>query len=218
LVAEPEVAARLERLRQTERLRNSRNRRFMQWLNRDQQRLSAFYERNRRRFMGPLHLSLRRLSVTLDDPARASATMGRLERAHELLDSGSLTLEALAAELDGAIEDLGWLSASELSVLGAKGAAFAARLADGEASAPYRTGDRLDLLRCTGRREPQVLPYAAVLDSVREAYLAQHGQQAYREWTEAELDAVGFALFADRLAAPVGPLPEAGETAIPSSQ
>lgn len=162
-------------------------------------RLRAFYDDNRSRFSGPLRLELRRLVVPFS--RRSARHMAVLERRRGDLDAGTVTLDVLAADLGGTIEDLGWKTLAELAAIEPKMPAYIASVDAGDHSPPYRGLRGLEMLSVVDRREPEPLSYELVRARARAAYLERHGGELYAELAQALLEEVGFRLFEERLVA-----------------
>jgi parvulin-like peptidyl-prolyl isomerase len=198
LADDPEVAARLARRERRDLLRILRQRSLGRKLTAEPERLQEYYDGNRLRFSSPLRLEVRRLTVPVD-AAAADRVMARLERAAAGTASGADRLASLAAELGGEVEELGWRSLAELARLDPRWRSRAAGLGAGELSPPLSAASSLEMLEVTARREPEPLPFAAVIERVRAAYLAAHRQELYREWADGMLADAGLEIFRDRL-------------------
>ncbi len=198
LADDPEVVARLERLDRRALLRTLRQRRLQRRLSDEPERLQQYYDDNRLRFAGPLRLEVRRLTVPVT-AATADRTMARLERLSAEPGAGGERLSAVAGSLGGEVEELGWQTLGELARLNPRWASRAAGLETGQLSPPLSGPASLELLEVTGRREPEPLPFATVLERVKAAYLAAHLQEVYREWADATLGQAGLEVFRDRL-------------------
>jgi len=162
----------------------------------DPARLRTFFHDNRRRFTSPLQLRLLRLSIPLDEDA--ATRMGSLERLVPELETGQNTLEEVAAELSGDLEELGWMTLRQLRELDPKLARFAAGIPAGGHSPPYSTTAYLAMARVLERREPEPSPYERVRDQVRAAYLERHGQRLYEELRRELLGDAGFRFLEER--------------------
>jgi parvulin-like peptidyl-prolyl isomerase len=198
------VRQRFEALRDRDLLSLYRSRGVRARLDRDPERLARFYDSNKMRFARPARLELRRLAVPLD-ATTASVTMDRLEAAHRGLSDGTLTMDALAAEMGVAIEDLGWVSLPAFWHERLHAARMVIDLKRGEFSAPYRTESTLEVLEVLDRREPEARPYGEVTGEVLESYLESHQQELFRQWEQELLDEAGLLVFRDRVAELAGP-------------
>jgi len=157
----------------------------------------TYFERNQQRYAEPLRLRLSRLVVPLgSDP---SVQMGELERAKSLLDDGQTTLEELARQLGGEIEDLGWKRLSELQSDSGAMAVLAVRLEPGKHTPPYVRGSTAEVLRLEERKEPVTLPLARVEDRVAADIVAHRGQELFAAFSDRVLTEHDFEL-SDRLA------------------
>lgn len=195
---DPQVVERLAELKDRDLVLFYRRRALDQKLTREPERLQAYYESNRMRFAAPLRLKLRRLTVPLA-AGDANAAMARLEHARAELDAGTTDLEALASELGGSVEDLGWRTLKGLGPPGSQAQLLAADLEAGGHSPPFRTKSTLELLEAVERREPEPPPLASILDRVRAAYLEDHRQELYRAWLEEVLAEAELRIFQDRV-------------------
>ena len=198
LAEDPEVTRRIERLARRALLRIQRQRAVARRLTAENERLQTYYEANRLRFSSPLRLEVRHLRIPLSagDPNRA---MARLEALSQETAMETDELAAAAEVLGGTIEALGWRTLGELAQIDGRLPSLAADLGAGQRSAPYRGPASLGLLEVAGRREPEPQPLATVLEPVRQAYLADHGQELYQQWVDETLDAAKLEIFSERL-------------------
>lgn len=161
------------------------------------ERIAEHYRRHRRRYSTPLRLRLRRLRVPLR--ADANATMAALERLRVELDAGAAELDGRAATLGGEVEELGWLTLDELEACCGKAAFFAADLAAGAASPPWRGPDGLEMVQVVERRDP----VPRLLEEVREQVIADLARlqtdELTRELENRLLEEAGFRLLSQRL-------------------
>lgn len=206
-----EVIERVEQRALRALLRIQRQRAVARKLSAEPERLQDYHEANRLRFSSPLRLEVRQLRVPLaaGDPNRA---MARLEALSQGSQGEGDALGAAASELGGTTEDLGWRSLAELAQIDGRLPSLLAELEAGESSAPYRAADHIALIEVTGRREPEPQPLATALEQVRQAYLADHGQELYREWADQTLAEAGLAIFDDRLGMPSTPVAAESES------
>jgi hypothetical protein len=194
----PEIEARVERLvRHSWRraLRREAVERYLGTLGSEP--LERYYEAHRGRFGEPLRFHFRRLTVPIGPTG--VAVMNALEDAAS--GRADVSLEDLASRHGGQVEDLGWLPADRLL---AQYPATATRIQDLQAGgrvAPFQDEDRFVLFEAVDRREPEARPLAAVVESVRLAYLEDHGPDLYREWRGNELEAHDLALGESRFSA-----------------
>jgi len=112
---------------------------------------------------------------------RLKQTMLALQDRYRAAARDAHDLEALAAEFAGRIDALGWVKVGDLggdtTISG-----MIAGLQVGESSAPFTADGAVNMVRARGRREPEPRALAAILDEVRDAYVAELGQSLYREW------------------------------------
>ncbi|MCP4657840.1 MAG: hypothetical protein GY856_20730, partial [bacterium] len=192
-----EVERRLDRRRDQELAGWALEKRLARFPEERPERLHAHYESNKMRFSTPLELDIRRLIVPLgDDPG---ALMVRLEAARAVLDAGTVEFDALAAELGGRVEDLGWTTLAELRRIEPKAVIFAGRLVAGRHCAPYRSPAGLEILEVTGRRDPAAQPFAEVSDRVREDFLRSYAQELVAELAEELLAQARLTVHRERL-------------------
>lgn len=212
----PDVEARLVRLTTEELVRHQLRRRLEAAVMADEARLRRYYEQNRRRFSGPLRLHVERLTVPLGE--RADAHMARLEAQRNALDSGELTLAAMADELGGRVEDLGPLALPALRSAAPRAASFATSLEVGTHSPPYRTEESVQMIRLRARLAPEVLSFEAAREQVRDDYLLHHGQEVLATLSDEMLTAAELEIDHTQLAAlnvPASTAPAAEEAATP---
>ena len=164
---------------------------------RDTDALRTFFEENRMRFTSPLRLQLQRLSVPLGE--RPSERMARLERRRADLNEGRFTLEELASELGGSIQDLGWQRLDELQLTAPDLAALISEVQRDQYSPPFSRSDALHLIHVVERQEPQPLAFEQVRNTVRQAYLERHGQRLYTEVRDELLSEAAFRLHEERI-------------------
>ncbi len=212
LAEDPAVVERLERLERRVLLSGLRQRGLRRRLGGQPERLQRFYQDNKRRFSSPLRLEVRRLTVPVT-AASAHRVMTRLEQVAGGPGAASERLAAAAAELGGAIEELGGRTLGDLARLHPRWPALAAGLAAGELSAPLSAESAVEMLEVRARHEPEPLPFATVLERVRAAYLENRPQELYREWLDETLAAAGLEVFFERLEGLAGGTTPAGEAA-----
>lgn len=159
--------------------------------------LQEHYEANAMRFTNPLRLELLRLVVPLGaDPV---SVMARLEAAREALDAGDLELAALATELGGRVEDLGWVTVVELQRLEPRAVLFIDRLFPGQHSAPFSGRAGLQLLHLVDREAPLPLPYSEALGELRNDLLSNHQGELIAAFADQILRDSKLEIFSDRL-------------------
>jgi hypothetical protein len=197
MVDEAEVERRMDRRLRDELAVWYVERRLGEFVDEQSGRLREHYESNVMRFAGPLRLDLRRLVVPLGD--QPAAVMARLEGAREALDAGDLDLEALAAELRGRTEELGWINLAELQRLEPKAVLFTDQVQPGRYSAPFLSPAGLQVLQVIDRQEPAPLPYATVREQVRDDFLRSHHQELVAELGDQMLGNARLKVFTDRL-------------------
>ena len=174
-------------------------RRIEAWMQDHESRLREFYDTNPGRFSTPPRWSLRSLAVAKGDSA--FATMTRLEKAHSALDSGDLELEALARELDGTIEDLGWRTLPELAAFHPRVPSMISPLKAGEHSAPISIDESIVLFAVDERQEPESRGFDTDRGRVQRHYMSQYRDETMAEIEEDVLDTARFRVFPDRLEA-----------------
>jgi hypothetical protein len=180
----PRVAERLARLESETLVQHELRERLLQRAKGDRVRLEEYYARNRNRYLEPVRWRLSRVTVPLGpDPA---ARMRRLESAVADLDAGAVTLEGLAAELDGAVESLGWTSLPTLRVEVGVLRRLLPELEEGSHTPPYRTERGLEIVRCDERLSPAPVALERV-ESAVVADLVEHEEQALYEALVEEL-------------------------------
>lgn len=198
---QPELAARLERLRRAELAGRLARQRMLAEVGRREEALRAAYENNRSRYSEPLRLRLDRLRVPIGDPRETLRRMARLEGAVDELSAGELELAALAAELGGSVEPMAWMTFEQLRAQLPRVAELVAPLAEGGVTPPFRSVEDLEILSVRERREPAPLPFEAARAAVAEDYLEQHGQEVYRQMSDEMLRARSYRPLVDRLSA-----------------
>lgn len=144
--------------------------------------LERHYEDNRFLYQTPLRMHLRMLSVPLgDDPGRR---LVRLEAAHAELQSGRATLESVARERGGIVQDAGWSSARDLEQFEPKIRYLLVDMTSTGYTVPFQFNQRISIVQVAERVDPVVRPYAEVEADVRRDYVARHRQALYREVQE----------------------------------
>lgn len=191
-----EFETRLDGWQQMALLDLQRHRRLIEVAGRDESRLRLFYESNVGLFSKPPTWHLRRLRVPMGESA--GAAMARLEQAAARPGS---SVEELAADLGGEIEDLGVKNLAELGRLEPKLPPLVAPLTAGELSAPYRTADNLELVESLDRQEAAPLPFADVRERVAAAYVDQYTREVYREMVDEILQTAKLEILPEGLAA-----------------
>jgi hypothetical protein len=156
MIADEEIRRRVEKLADT-----------------DEGQLRTFYNDNLHHFQTALRLRVRRISVPIDedDPTGQMAT---LEDIRERLVDGELTLQAAAAEIGGAVTDLGWQESRDLS---ANAHTYVLELGGVGFAIPYvHEEQELHLLHVEEREDPRVLEFAQARERVAEEYLRRNRQ------------------------------------------
>lgn len=175
-IPQAELATRMESWTEANLAQIQRRRRLLEIASRDEERLRLFYESNIGSFSSPpqWHVRLLKLAVGPEAPR----TMARLERAAARQDEG---LDALARELGGEVEDLGFLDRPGLTRVAVKLPAAVAPLKAGQLAAPYRIGEWIEMAEVVERRAPQPLPFEEVRERVAAAYVDQYTHEVYEE-------------------------------------
>jgi parvulin-like peptidyl-prolyl isomerase len=186
----PEVAAGVQRQLDRELAALRLRQRLAERVDRDPQRLRAYYEANRARFSTPLTLKVERLAVPI--AGNANQVMARMERARADLESGRLAFSTLAAELGGTLREPAWELPTQIAQRERRPVA-AADAKVGRYSAPYRTVDQIEMARVVERREPQVPPLDGIREQVRTDLLVTHRQDEYAALVEEMLGSRHFA-------------------------
>ncbi|MEE4379418.1 MAG: peptidylprolyl isomerase, partial [Candidatus Competibacteraceae bacterium] len=109
-------------------------------------------------------------------------------------------LQSLAAELNGQIRDLGFVTMTGLRAIDPRALRFAFLLRPGEHSPPYSQNGSLVMFKVLARQEPDALPLAMVRDRVVQDYLTYYSPQVYEELAQQMLAEAAFRLYPERLA------------------
>jgi len=156
-----------------------RQRRLVELAESDASALELFFASNEGAFSTPPRWQLRRLRVPIRE--NATAVMARLEEAARRADA---RLDALGAELGGAVEDMGTLSLLEIQRLAPKLATLVAPLQVGQCSPPYRAGSNLEIAEVLARTDSEAPALDEVRKQVAAAYVAQYTAEVYRDLSE----------------------------------
>lgn len=196
---EPDLVARVAEVKRRERLRSLRQQALESKLSVEPERLREYYENNQLRFSSPLRVRARRalVPVTGEDANRRMAELEAVVRTSR--NSSETSLRDMADRYGGEVEDLGSVTLVELAQIDPRLSALVATLQAGELSPPLQTGASLQVVQITERQEPAPMPYEASLDSVRSAYLTDHGQELYSEWSRETLESLSLVVFRERL-------------------
>jgi len=198
LVSEAEVARSIAPTMRQERLAFASNLKISEWIAGDEDRLRRAYETEPTRYMTPLTLHALKLSVPLgEDPV---VRMRRLEQ--RVAGSGAGDLEAIAAEMNGTVRDLGRSSLAQL-IASEPGVLAAVPCAEGELSPPHRTIDGLIVYGIVKRIDPQQRPFDQARDMVVQTLLRDQGSELQEEFSLLILRQNGFLLFTDRVRDPI---------------
>lgn len=146
-------------------------------IDRNPQRLQAYYDANRARFSTPLRLQVQRLSVPL--AADANQRMARLERARAELDAGRLEFARLAAEMGATLSEPAWELPTQIAQRERRPVAEVVGLKVGRYGAPYRSENRIEMIRVEARAEPELQPLEPIKDRVRTDLLMTHREDEY---------------------------------------
>ncbi|MEM7353248.1 MAG: peptidylprolyl isomerase [Acidobacteriota bacterium] len=150
-----------------------------------------YFEDNQHHYQSPLRFKLRLWNLPFDDDP--PSLMVRLEAARERLARGELELEAAAAELGGAVRDLGWQSFEQLpGLLPPKARDHFIHLAEGGYSIAYQQHQALHVIHVAERDEPRPMTYAEAEDQVRQDYLRRFEQELYQALAAERLEQAGF--------------------------
>lgn len=113
--------------------------------------------------------------------------MARLESAVEDLNAGRFTLEELADELNGRLEEVGWATPRELTAIDPRAARLAFRMSAGEHSYPYSLNDRLWVFEVVESAPPQDVGFNVARKAVTTDYLKHKAQEVHRQVMEDSL-------------------------------
>ncbi len=160
--------------------------------------ISTYFASNSKRFATPPRFVFRRLEVPIGETP--VAVMDRLRNARVVMDRKKLSFDELARELDGVVDDLEWITSSELEALMPPAKPFISGLKVGEHSHPFTTGRSLVMLEVVATEPPripsleEVRPQVAerytneerprLLRRVKETLLAEAGVEFDRSWLE----------------------------------
>ena len=130
--------------------------------------LAGYFSANSNRFAVSGRSQLQKFEAPLgENPVR---TMAALERARESIARGDLTLEELARETGGVIDDLGWVSGARLARILPTAPTSVFGLSAGQVGHPFSTGQSLAMLAVVAV-EPATTPS---LDEVRPQVVARY--------------------------------------------
>ncbi len=169
------MASRMSKWREAALLHFQRRRRLTALAEADEQRLRLFYQSNIGDFSSRPQWQVRLLEVPLGTDSQA--TMVRLEKAA----AAGETLDAVAAETGGRIEDLGFIDVTALNRISAKLPTLITPLEPGSLTPPYRDGERLEMAEVVARRQAEPLPFEEVRARVVAAYVDQYTHELYEE-------------------------------------
>jgi len=161
--------------------------------------LRAYYNDHPQRFMTPLKLRLRLLSI--DKVTAFGRRMRELEAAHAELAAGKLTLEEAAQRLGGRVEDIGWRDALRLEGLEDKERRYVLDLQSAGYTVPFQGGGSLRLIQVVERQEPVRRPYDQVRAEVLSAYLKEKRKELLDGAVQRVLADAHFRFFEDRVRA-----------------
>jgi hypothetical protein len=180
--------------------------------------LRSWHARHTLRFATALEVRLERswLPATADPDAE----MGWLEQWAAGEEPDPATLRGWVFERGGGSEPLPWQTWEELSHTRPLAALLVSRLAEGEASPPYRVvlGDGtevLEVMRLLDRREPVPRVYDSVAEEVARAWFASEAPERWQLLADEWLDAVDYRTSLERFS--TGSLDGSGAPATSSS-
>jgi hypothetical protein len=174
---DPEAEAMVQRILDRELASLQIRKRLQARVDRDPQRLQAYYDANRARFSTPLRLQVQRLSARL--PPDANQLMARLERARPELDAGRLQFDRLASELGATLSGPDWELPTQIAQRERRPMGEIVGLKPGRHGAPYRIEDRIEMIRVAARAEPELQPLEQIRDRVRMDLLTTHREDEY---------------------------------------
>ena len=168
----------------------------------DPQLLRLHYDDNRPHYQSPLRFKLHVLDLPFDDdPPRQLA---QLEQLREALIREEIQPAAVAARMNGAFRDLGWVAFDDLAELipdkaqkylvqtDALSASAGQTTPTSGFSVPYQQDEALHLLWVEERQEPQTLAYEDVATQVRDDYFQRFQQELSAQVITTRLAAVNF--------------------------
>ena len=143
------------------------------------QDLERHFNDNRFLYQTPLRVHLRMLSAPLGkDP---QARLARLEAAQTELVAGRTTLDKVAREFAGTVQDAGWSSARDLEFFEPKVRYLIVDLGGTGYTVPFQFNQRIAMVQVVERQDPVARPFEEVAHQVLEDYLERHRQELYRE-------------------------------------
>lgn len=164
----------------------------------DTENLRAHHERHAARFSRPVTVSMTRLVIPVE--ARSSPLMASLENSLPALNASELTLEALAQENGGRIQELREQTLAQLRAADPKAVQFAFALQPGEHAPPYSLGQNLILFRLDERREAEPRAFDEVQIEVAQDYLRLERQALYKSLSDEVLTEANFDIKSAELA------------------
>ncbi|MEL7061906.1 MAG: peptidylprolyl isomerase, partial [Acidobacteriota bacterium] len=157
----------------------------------DDAEVESFHRDNAFSYTTPVELRVQMLVAPLGEVPERS--LRRLEELASEIDAGTTDLQAVAREMNGRVESLGWLDAANLGDVPAKVRLYVQDLPRTGPTVPFRLGESLMLVEVLERREPRPLPFEEVEDQVRVDFIARHHQQLYEKVAEEVLSTAAFA-------------------------
>lgn len=131
--------------------------------------ISSYFASNSRRFATPQRFVFRRLEVPIGE--NPVAVMDRLRNARVAMDRGNLSFDELAREVDGMVDDLGWITISELVAMLPAAKPFVSGLLVGEHSHPFTTERSLVMIEVVATEQPRTPSLENVRPQVTARYI-----------------------------------------------
>lgn len=139
--------------------------------------LESFFRDNRHLYQSPLRIRAASLAVPVGP--KPAAQLVEMERVHEALVAGQLTLDEAAARVHGQVGASEWLGPDELDVMEPKARTYVLQLGRPGYTQPFQLAGRIRILHVEQWQDPAQLAYDEVQDQVRDDYFTRHQQELY---------------------------------------
>ncbi len=151
---------------------------MVSYLNNHPDVVQQYYDKNRMRFATPVRVKLQRLVVPKVDQLDI---MPELESVIESLEKGDVSMQDLANQYHGKVQNLAWRKADQLAAIDKQILNYAFLLKVGEYSPPYTNAQFYSILHLLDRKESQEQELIQVRTEVIRDYVANNAAQLYSQ-------------------------------------
>lgn len=189
-----------EKLKSPLLIEAQRERKMTDWLEENSDMLRESYRVHQKRFQTRPRILLKGIRVPVT--AGAPEKMARLEASIEELESGSLSFETLATELNGEASEWGWYHPDQLNRKDPVAGQRAFGMKVGSVSPPYRLNGSLNQFKLLDIEPPEIISFEQALPKVVELAIKTKGPEIYQKVKENLLESRHFQIFPQHFPSP----------------